>query len=130
VIAAVWSDRGWLYDRRTIFHPELDARALAFRRESLLPTACVGAHVLADEDRFGADVPAEPQGLGDGVAAPDHQIGAPLAQRLPQVGERLDEERDSVRSGSVEDLVVQHEDGNHVSAGAGSLRQAWVVVNA
>src|SRR4029450_6401672 len=77
VIAAVGSDRGWLYDRHTILHTEVDADALAGRRKSLLPTACVGGHVLADEDRFGADFLAEPQGLGDGVAAPDHQIGAP-----------------------------------------------------
>ena len=78
MIAAVGSDLGWLYDRQTIFHPELDADALAGRRKSLLSTACVANHVLADEDRFGADVPAEPQGLGDGVAAPNHQIGGPL----------------------------------------------------
>jgi hypothetical protein len=48
-------------------------------------------------DRVGVDLAGQAQRLLDRVAAADGEVGAPLAQRCPQVVQGVEQERQPVR---------------------------------
>ena len=89
---------------------ELDPGARERRAQPPLALLRVRAHVLAEEDRLGAGVLRDPDGLREDVAAPDDERCPTLAQPSVEVVERVEQERDPVRHAErCEDVVVEHE---------------------
>ena len=104
-------------------------RALAL--EPALARLCVSARVAADEEGLCADRASEPQRLGDGIAAPDDEVGAPLAERDAQVVERVEQKRDAVRRiEAAQDRVVEDEERHDVCVRPDGLRQRGLIVYA
>ena len=62
-----------------------------------LALLCVGADVLAHENRRRGRVESEPDGLPDDVPAPDDECPAPRPQRRVEIAERVEQEGDAVR---------------------------------
>jgi hypothetical protein len=72
-----------------VLEAELDPLTSAGTPELLLPALRVGAGVRADEHGARPDAVRDAKGFLNGVAAADRNVSAALAQRVPQVGERV-----------------------------------------
>ena len=83
-------------------------------------------------DRLRARLAGQGRELALGRAAAHDQVAPPLAQRLPQLAQRLEQEpRPGVgREAPAEQPIVEHEGRDHPLGAAGRGRQGGVVVHA
>jgi len=80
VVAAGGSNRIGRHDRDRIEDAQVDVLHGALTLEPALARLRASACIAADEDRLRADGVREPQRLRDGIAAPDDEIAASLAE--------------------------------------------------
>ena len=104
------------------------------RRRSAQPALSLlgeRAHVLAQVDASRSGLPGETDRLRDGVAAANDEATAPLDQRVPQIGQGVDEERDPVRrTEASEDSVVEDEERHDLGCAGHRRVKGGVVVHA
>jgi hypothetical protein len=78
--------------RDRVLDSELDPCAPTGPLEALLATLGIATCVCADEHHVGAGAVCDAQRLVDRVAVAHDEVAAPLAQRVTEVGERLQQE--------------------------------------
>ena len=109
--------------RHACEHADVEA---AVSQAPLAPPG-IRAHVLGEVD----DVAAERRDLGDDVAAPHDQRAAEGSQRLVEIPERVEQERDAIRRAEgLEDRVVEHEQRQDALALLARCMERRVVVDA
>ena len=123
VAAARWRELARRDHRYACEHANVEAGV----SQAPLASPGIRAHVLGEVD----DVAAERRDLGDNVAAPDDQRATERAQRLVEIPERVEEERDAIRRAErLEDRVVEHEQRQHALALLARCMERRVVVDA
>ena len=89
------------------------------------------AHVLAQVDASRPGLHGETDRLRDGVTAANDEVTTPLDQRVPQVGQRVEEERDPIRRTEAgEDTVVEDEERHDLGRAGHRRMEGGVVVHA